>query len=63
MMNEFKKDDRVCYEVKHSKERRWGTVSSINDEYVFVKFDEQVSNLGWEGTTSQACRPEQLIKE
>lgn len=37
-----------------------GQVSSWNDRVVFVKFDKQVAKLGWEGTTSQACDPQQL---
>lgn len=38
-----------------------GTVSSTNDHVVFVKFDKQVSKLGWEAT-SQACNPSDLMK-
>ena len=38
-----------------------GTVSSVNDLYVFVKFDKQVEKLGWDGTTSQSCDPKDLI--
>lgn len=39
-----------------------GIVSSKNDCYVFVKFHKQVANLGWDGTTSQSCRPEDLVR-
>jgi hypothetical protein len=38
-----------------------GTVSSNNGKNVFVKFDKAVSRLGWEGTTSQSCSPEDLV--
>lgn len=40
-----------------------GTVSSNNGKNVFVKFDKQVLKLGWGGTTSQACSPEDLVHE
>lgn len=39
-----------------------GTVSSKNDKNVFVRFDKQVSRFGWEGTTSQSCYPDSLVK-
>lgn len=32
-----------------------GTVSSWNGEWVFVKFDANVAQHGWEGTTAKAC--------
>jgi len=38
----------------------FGNVSSTNAKYVFVKFDKQVQKLGWDGATSQSCRPEDL---
>ena len=40
-----------------------GVVSSKNDKFVFVKFTEKIQRLGWDGTTSQACNPEDLSKE
>lgn len=60
---DFKEGDRVAYKARHEATLIWGTVSSVNDTYVFVRFDEQVSKLGWHGTTSQACTPKQLVKE
>jgi hypothetical protein len=39
-----------------------GTVASQNGVNVFVRFDKQVANLGWDGATSQACDPTQLNK-
>ncbi|MCK4668250.1 hypothetical protein KAU33_15975 [Candidatus Dependentiae bacterium] len=39
-----------------------GTVSSINEHFVFVKFDRSISNFGIENTTAQACSPDQLSK-
>ena len=38
-----------------------GTVSSKNDECVFVKFDKQLLKFGWNGTTSQSCNPNDLV--
>ena len=39
---------------------QWGTISSRSDKCIFVRFDDQVAKLGWDGATSQACRPEDL---
>lgn len=39
-----------------------GAVSSANHLYVFVRFDKTVAKLGWDGTTSQSCEPDDLIK-
>lgn len=63
--SDFKPGDRVKFiGYRHpDAEQPWGHVSSVNDKYVFVKFDKQVSNLGWNGTTSQSCLPKDLIKE
>lgn len=38
-----------------------GTVSSTGEKYVFVKFDKQLEKFGWDGTTSQACDPSDLV--
>lgn len=38
----------------------FGTVSSVGQVNVFVRFDKQVAKLGWAGATSQACAPEDL---
>lgn len=38
-----------------------GTVSSNNGKYVFVRFDEQVQKLGFDGATSKSCDPSDLI--
>lgn len=39
-----------------------GVVSSKNDHFAFVKFNQQVAKFGWDGTTSQACSAEDLIR-
>lgn len=63
---DFKPQQRVIYIPMHvdgdrsHPDCRWGTVSSINERCVFVKFDEQTSKLGWDGTTSQGCNPNDL---
>jgi len=49
----------ACGDIAH-KDVEHGTVSSKNENNVFVKFDKQVSKFGWGGTTSQACCPEDL---
>lgn len=45
----------------HNRETEFGGISSWNDQTIFVKFDKQVAKLGWEGTTSQGCYPEDLL--
>lgn len=56
---------RVAYVPSHAEWDKsaieYGTVSSKNDAYVFVKFDKQVAKFGWEGTTSQSCKPSDLV--
>lgn len=67
-LSDFKPGDRVVYIPNHAygdrshADCRWGTVSLVNTVCVFVKFDEQTSKLGWEGTTSQGCYPHTLEK-
>ena len=63
---DFKPNMRVLYvplhaygDTKHTDCEK-GTVSSTNAENVFVKFDKQLNRLGWLGTTSQSCCPEDL---
>lgn len=56
---DIKPEMRVAY-VHFNGEREYGAVSSVNDKYAFVKFDKTVAKLGWSGTTSQSCRPEDL---
>lgn len=49
----------------HHPDVEHGTVSSArktsNGEVVFVKFDKQLNQFGWEGTTSQSCDPTDLV--
>ena len=64
----FRPKTRVIYIPTHAKGDRkhadceHGAVSSFNGTTVFVKFDKQVANLGWEGTTAQGCNPNDLVK-
>lgn len=66
-LSKFTPKTRVAYiplhangDLKHKDVER-GTVSSTNSHYVFVKFDKQLNKFGWNGTTSQACDPKDLI--
>jgi hypothetical protein len=52
---------RIADRVTYNDEK--GTVSSRNETYVFVKFDQDVKRLGWDGATAKACRPEDLKHE
>lgn len=65
----FKPRDRVIYVPHHANGNRnhpdceHGRVSSVNDKYVFVRFDEQVRVLGWDQATGKACDPADLVTE
>ena len=65
----FARGDRVRYVPHHAygdighPDCEFGTVSSVNDSGVFVRFDKQVAHLGWDGATSQHCRRDDLRKE
>lgn len=69
-MSDFHTNDRVryvpghAYGDHHHPDCELGTVSSVSPTSgtVFVKFDKQVSRIGWEGTTAQGCNPEDLVK-
>jgi len=66
--SDFVAQERVAYIPTHAhgdighKDVEYGRVSSTNEKFVFVRFDKTVARLGWEGTTSQSCRPEDLVK-
>lgn len=68
-LEDFKRGDRVQYVPIHAfgdrthPDCRRGTVSSVNHHCVFVRYDEQVARLGWDGTTSQGTLPGDLEKE
>lgn len=52
---------RVKYDPGYEGSKvEYGYVSSVNDTFVFVKFEEQLKEFGWEGTTSKACNPKHL---
>lgn len=38
----------------------YGFISSQSSSFVFVKFDKELEKFGWDGTTSKACRIEDL---
>lgn len=73
MENKFKKGVRVVYVPTHAfddiehKDCERGVVSSVNEKYVFVKFDPKFMRVtyitGDEDVTAQACRPEDLLTE
>ena len=58
-ITEFKSGDRVSYRPKTHNEM--GTISSMSENYIHVKFDEQVGKFGWDGTTSKACYQRDLV--
>lgn len=64
----FEPGDDVTYMPSQAHGDRYhpdceqGRVSSVNDKYVFVKFNAKVARLGWEGTTAEACDPNTLVK-
>ncbi len=74
--NDLKTGDRVAYVPYHANgdlnhpDIEIGTISSMKDVSktilphftYFVRFDETVARLGWEGTTGQGCKRDQLVK-
>lgn len=62
----FKVGQRVKYIPMHVDGDEWhpdcetGTVSSVGEKNVFVKFDKKVVRHGMDGTTAEACDPEDL---
>lgn len=66
--SDFKPQERVRFIPNHAfgdrshKDCEFGTVSSVNDKYVFVRFDQHVAKFGWDGATSQACATDNLEK-
>lgn len=55
--------EKVKYLPRHSKsdtDFEIGYVSSVNDSFIFVKFKAQLDNIGWHGTTAQACEYEDI---
>ena len=67
--SDFKKGDKVIYIPNHANgpnhnDCKRGVVSSINDTYVFVKYDNAMCFMvtGDEPYTAQATYPENLIK-
>lgn len=59
-LTDFKKGQRVRYVAYNQAED--GVISSTNDFYVFVKFDNKIMTMvtGDEPYTAQACKPEDL---
>jgi len=61
-IEEIKPQMRVAYVPMHDPTaKEYGTVSSVNSKYAFVRFDAQVAKFGWDGTTSQSCNPNDLV--
>lgn len=65
--DDFKRGDLVLYvpghahgDVNHPDIER-GVVSSQNGKFVFVKNRVHIERFGWNGTTSQATDPADLV--
>lgn len=66
----MKAGDRVIYIPYHAYGDRThpdcerGRISSFNSKgEPFVRFDKQVTRLGWDGATSQACNLDTIVLE
>lgn len=42
--------------IRHP-DAEWGQISSFNDETIFVKFDKELLQFGWDNTTAKGCYP------
>ena len=66
-INEIKSGERVVYVPLHAHgdichpDVEIGTVSSVGPKYAHVRFDKAVAKFGWDGATSQACDPSDLM--
>ena len=66
-IKDFQPKMKVIYVPPHAhndrthKDCEEGMVSSVNDRFVFVKFQEAIKRWGWDEVTSQACKPENLL--
>ena len=74
--NDLSTGDRVAYVPYHAKgdishsDVEYGTISLIKEFMpgdiprftYFVRFDKTVALLGWDGTTGQGCKRDQLVK-
>ena len=69
--DDFRKGERVRFIPYHARGEKLhsdcknGVVTSVNDNYVFVKYDTIIMKMvtGDEPYTAQATNPEDLIKE
>lgn len=52
----FKPLQRVVYQ-QHNGPKEWGYVSSINNHFVFVKFDRDIGAAYSWNVTAKGCRP------
>lgn len=62
-VSDFIMGDRVFYIEPRLLTHHPGIVTSVNHRFVFVRFDEDVERLTFEGATSKACRAEDLCPE
>ncbi len=61
-LEDIKPQMRVAYVPMYDPDAlEYGTVSSVNSKYAFVRFDAQVKKLGWDGATSHSCHRDDLI--
>jgi hypothetical protein len=60
--NRLKAGMRVRYVTDCPNHSENGTVSSWNEAYVFVKFDERVLRHGMGGTTAEGCDHRDLLE-
>lgn len=64
---EYKTGERVIYVPNHADgdhnhpDCEHGAVSSSNHRFVFVRFDKDVANYGWDNASGKACDPNNLI--
>ncbi len=60
-MLEFEKVKYISDPTKDVSDGEIGYVSSAKDTFIFIKFDNQLNDLGWDGTTAQACNFSQVV--
>lgn len=63
-LKKLKQKDRVIFDPpgRLFADAEFGYVSSMNEQYVFVKFENDLNRMDgdWDAVTSKACRPAYL---
>lgn len=60
-MLEFEKVKYISNPTKDVSAGEIGYVSSVNDTFIFIKFENRLNDLGWDAIAGQACNFNQVV--